>query len=343
MSYWGNKWAEEGIAEFDKFETLSEFNSGTYTGVTLYALSLWGYMPEDSVIATRAKELIEKTWISIGQYWNPTLTTLGGAWDRSYGYDMTQYYGILGSQITGLIGGIGDRNASIPIPLVGSSHGKDAAISPLTPLVAKFHDPYVPNFVLSQLRALNSSGHSYFAQVVSPPFDSPDYPRNYTSWTGPGLSVGAIQFDENVVGGPAINPSQFVPANILWSTPSGSIGWMLHYSTSRTISAIATANNLTILYPPSRAFPSKDQFSSNIMTFLFSGFNFLTLPADFLANGTGELPGISLHVLGNILNGTYTFLYGSGTINDLQYYNLTYIIPPALEEIPTITFLFEKV
>ncbi|KAK7026850.1 hypothetical protein VNI00_015392 [Paramarasmius palmivorus] len=345
MTSWGDKWAEEGIAEFDKFETLSElkFNSGTYTGVTLYTLSLWGYMPEDSVIVTRAKEIIEKTWISVGQYWNPTLTALGGAWDRAYGYDLKQYYGILGSQITGLIGGIEDRTASIPVPLIGSNHGEDAAISPLTPLVSKFHDPYVPDSVISQLKALSGTGHSYFAQTLSPPFDNPDYPRNYTSWTGPGLSVGAVEVDENVVGGPASNPSQFVPANILWSTPSGSTAWMLHRSTSKTISAIATENNLTISYPPSKAFPSSDGPSSNTMTFLFSGHNFVTLPADFLANGTGELPGLSLRVSGNVLNGTRTFQYGSGTINDLRYYDLTYTIPSDLEEVPTITFSFRKV
>lgn len=67
---------------------LQKFNSGTYTGVTLYALSLWGYMPKNSTISARAKDIITKTWESIGQYYNPTLKTLGGSWDRAYGFDM---------------------------------------------------------------------------------------------------------------------------------------------------------------------------------------------------------------------------------------------------------------
>lgn len=90
MSYWGEQWARDGIAEFDKYSTLSEFNSGTYTGVSLYALSLWGYMPSNSTIASRAKDIIKKTWISIGNYYNPTLKSLGGPWDRAYGYDMVK-------------------------------------------------------------------------------------------------------------------------------------------------------------------------------------------------------------------------------------------------------------
>jgi hypothetical protein len=65
-----------------------QFNSGTYTGVTLYALSLWGYMPKNSTIAIHAKDIISKTWTSIGNYYNPTLNTLGGPFDRTYGYDL---------------------------------------------------------------------------------------------------------------------------------------------------------------------------------------------------------------------------------------------------------------
>ncbi len=70
MTHWGDVWAQEAITAFDEYSTLSEvsasspaffvsnqlfkFNSGTYSGVTLYALSLWGYMPANSTIASRA-------------------------------------------------------------------------------------------------------------------------------------------------------------------------------------------------------------------------------------------------------------------------------------------------
>lgn len=231
------------------------------------------------------------------------------------------------------------------------------------PLIAKFQDPYIPSNVISRLKNLTAD-HSYFAQAASPPYDSPAYPRNYTSWTSHGLSVGGVQVDENVVGGPAINPGQFVPAVILWDTKTAGVAWMLvsgfswfcfsqaqatykHYSTSSTISAVATSKNLTVAYPPSKAFPANSTqsvLSSNIMTFLFSGINRVSLGTDFLVNGTADLPGLRLSVSGNVVTaGARTLIYGQSTINDQSYYNLTYVIPSNFTDVPEIVWSFEKI
>ncbi|GLB42799.1 hypothetical protein LshimejAT787_1202480 [Lyophyllum shimeji] len=338
MTYWGNEWARQAIAEFDRYATLSEFNSGTYTGVTLYALSLWGYMPANSTIAGRAADIITKTWESIGNFWNPALKTLGGPWDRSYGFSMKSYVGILGAQITGIVGGLDDGSAPLPLPLVGSAHYGDAAIIALTPLISKFHDKYVSPAVRSKLVKFSDRGHAYAAQAVSPPFDNLAYPRNYTSWTQAGLSVGGIEVDSNVVGGPATNPTNFAPGVILWDAGQAGTGWISHYSTSRTIRAVATSQNLTISYPPSRAFPNLATGISKTMTLLISGFRHVSLSPDFLANGTAVLPGLRLSVSGNVaVHGARFFQYGVGTINDLMYYNLTYAIPDGLEGVPEVT------
>ncbi|KAF5371592.1 hypothetical protein D9758_003428 [Tetrapyrgos nigripes] len=372
MTHWGNVWAEQGIAEFDRYGTLNEFNSGTYTGVTLYALSLWGYMPQNSTIVIRAKDIITKTWTSVGHFYNPTLHTLGGPWDRTYGYDMRRYFGILGVQISGLIGGIENKTAPLPVPLVGSKHYSDAAIMTLIPLTSKFHDPYVPSSVLTQLQTLDSSkDQSYFTQAISPPFDNLSYPRNYTAWKGRGISVGGIQVDNAQVGGAALNPTAFSPAQILWASGEGKgtgmdseVGWILHYPTSSVISAVATSTNLTISYPPSKAFPSNSSSSSNIMSLLISGLKRVSLGPDFLANGTGELPGLRLDITGNFFDvGNVsvgnainvdinedasseslkrTLVYGANTINDFSFYNLTYYIPTSFQGTPEVTIAFEK-
>ncbi|KAJ7090849.1 hypothetical protein B0H15DRAFT_837082 [Mycena belliarum] len=344
MSYWGDKWASEAIANFNLYDTMAEFNSGTYTGVTLYALSLWGYMPKNSTIAHHAKDIIRKTWTAVGMYYNPTLHTLGGPFDRAYGYDMRAYYGILGAMITGLIGGIEDGTAPLPKPIIGSEHIGDAAATVLTPLVAKFNDPYVPAKVLKQLKRLSGAGHAYFAQAVSPPWDSPDIPRNYTSWTGPGLSIGGIQSDEKVVGGPATNKAAYVPASIIWASGTSTrTAWFNMYPTSGTISAVASRTNLTIAYPPSRAFPGTAP-TSRVMTFLFCGAPHVSLPADFLANGTGVLPGLRLRVSGNVVEkGTRSLRYGAGSINNLPYYNLTYALPDLGGEVPEIVIEVKKI
>ncbi|KAG6909244.1 hypothetical protein DXG01_001426 [Tephrocybe rancida] len=344
MSFWGDEWARQAIVEFDRHQTLSEFNSGTYTGVTLYALTLWGYMPKNSTIAGRATDIITKTWESVGNYYNPTLKTLGGPWDRTYGFSLQSYFGILGVHITGLIGGIDNGTAPLPRPLVGCEHYGDAAVVALIPLISKFHDQFVPPSVRAKLTKLTQS-HAHFEQAVSQPFDDLAYPRNYTSWTQAGLSVGAIEVDSIVVGGPATSSEAFTPGIILWDAGAGqATGWISHYATSRTIRAVATEKNLTISYPPSRAFPTFTTGLSNVMTFLISGFRLVTLSEDLFANGSAVLPGLKLTLTGNVVDaGQRLFAYDKAVpINDLQYYNLTYVLPEGLE-VPEIVLTFEKI
>lgn len=80
------------------------------------------------------------------------------------------------------------------------------------------------------------------------------------------------------------------------------------------------------------------------MSILFLGVFGLNLKSDFLANGTGELPGLKLTLTGNVVNGTRSLVYGQAKLNDYSYYNLTYVIPEDLGgEVPTLVLGFEKV
>lgn len=52
MTTAGENYAQEIIDLFTNFNTLSEFNSGTYTGVSLFGLTLWNkYLPGDSIMS----------------------------------------------------------------------------------------------------------------------------------------------------------------------------------------------------------------------------------------------------------------------------------------------------
>lgn len=58
-----HRYAQEIIDLFDRNNTLSEFNSGTYTGVSLYGLTLWcKYLPEDSIMAQHGPTMVQYTW-----------------------------------------------------------------------------------------------------------------------------------------------------------------------------------------------------------------------------------------------------------------------------------------
>lgn len=106
---------------------------------------------------------------------------------------------------------------------------------------------------------------------------------------------------------------------------------------------MATSKDITITYPPSKAFPDTAT-TSNIMSILISGIFGVNLKQDFLANGTDTLPGLKLTLSGNVINGTRSLVYGQAKLNDYNYYNLTYVIPDDLgEEVPTLVLGFEKV
>jgi hypothetical protein len=96
MTVSGERYAQEIIDLFDRNNTLSEFNSGTYTGVSLYGLTLWcKYLPEDSIMAQHGPSMVKYTWQAVSQLWNPSLKNMAGPWDRAYGYDMQRYLSLM--------------------------------------------------------------------------------------------------------------------------------------------------------------------------------------------------------------------------------------------------------
>jgi hypothetical protein len=105
MTISGEKYANEVITLFNRSNTLSEFNSGTYTGVSLYALTLWAkYLPEDSVMKQNGARMIQYTWEAVAELWHPQLKNVAGPWDRSYGFDMNRYLSLLALHLWNMIG-----------------------------------------------------------------------------------------------------------------------------------------------------------------------------------------------------------------------------------------------
>jgi hypothetical protein len=101
----GENYAREIIELFDKHGTLSEFNSGTYTGVSLYGLVLWSkYLPQESIMAQRGPDMLAKTWEAVADLWHPGMKNMAGPWDRSYGYDMNRYLSLMALWLWVLVG-----------------------------------------------------------------------------------------------------------------------------------------------------------------------------------------------------------------------------------------------
>lgn len=105
MTISGEKYATDILDLFNRADTLSEFNSGTYTGVSLFALSLWAkYLPEDSIMKQNGVRMMQKTWEAVAELWHPDLKNIAGPWDRSYGFDMNRYLSLMALHLWNIIG-----------------------------------------------------------------------------------------------------------------------------------------------------------------------------------------------------------------------------------------------
>lgn len=120
----GEQYAQEIVDLFIRADTLSEFNSGTYTGVSLFGLTLWAkYLPADSIMTKYGAEMIKATWQAAGQLWHPQLKNMAGPWDRSYGFDMNKYFSLMalwfwilmGKEKSSLISRVSRFSASIGV------------------------------------------------------------------------------------------------------------------------------------------------------------------------------------------------------------------------------------
>jgi hypothetical protein len=356
MTTAGEAYAQEVVDLFTRDNTLSEFNSGTYAGVSLFALTLWAkYMPQESVMGRYGGEMIKHTWTSLGELYNANLKNVAGPWDRSYGFDMNRYLSILALQMWTLIG-----KANAPInskvrqltphnPLLSfqktnkqgkkkpyaMGHKNDFAISPLVAILAPFHNSLVPPSTLSSLTSFPGT-HSVNTSAFSPPFDM--YPRNITAWMSPHLTIGAESFSENVIGGPAKNPNSFNPAVVQWGRKDGSVGWLSLYAQVYALDAATGPGSLELSYP---------QGNSS------SGFSFLVGTNSW--NGKrdvaswDDVEGIKVNVSGTVDVRNYTVSYNGAVggvgkpVNEFEFWNFTYKMPEGSGEVPRVRLEVEVV
>ncbi|KAF2706867.1 hypothetical protein K504DRAFT_437848 [Pleomassaria siparia CBS 279.74] len=330
MTIAGENYATQVIDLFNRDNTLSEFNSGTYAGVSLFALTLWAkYMPESSVMGANGGRMIQETWKSLASLYNANLKNVAGPWDRSYGFDMQRYLSILALQMWTLVG---KSDAPIHPKPYAMGHKDDFAIGPLIAILAPFHNTLVSNSTLSALTKFPGT-HTVKTSAFSQPFDT--YPRNITAWLSPHLTIGAETFSENVIGGPATNPNSFNPAVVQWSRKDGTVGFLTLYAQVYELEAVASEGALNLTYPSGN--------SSSSFSFLV-GTNSQAGKRDVAS--WDDVEGIKVGVKGTVdLKYSVTFnglVGGSGSpINSFEFWNFTYTMPPGSTDIPQVFLTLE--
>ncbi|CAI0643378.1 unnamed protein product [Colletotrichum noveboracense] len=323
MTQSGENYAQEIIDLFDRANTLSEFNSGTYTGVSLFGLILWSkYLPEDSIMTQKGPQMLTDTWKAVAQLWNPSMKNMAGPWDRAYGYDMSRYVSLMALWFWTLIGK--ENSSLISAPQV-MSHAADYAWAPLFAVLADYHQSLLPEGLVANLTTF-SGDHFFTASTYYPPYDY--VPRNITSWLSENLTIGAESFNENVIGGPSENQASFNPAVIQWNT-GNEISFISLYPTEMALDVAVEANKLTLTYPNGTA--------DSIFSFVVG--TFIKKPT---VAGWADVQGLNVSVSGNI-NETYALSFAGeyggldSMIRDFEFWNFTYSMPAGFEGAPTVT------
>ncbi|EGY15308.1 hypothetical protein VD0002_g2813 [Verticillium dahliae] len=322
MTRSGERYAQEIIDLFNLDNTLSEFNSGTYTGVSLFGLVLWSkYLPEDSVMTKNGPRMIEHTWKAVSDLWHPGMKNMAGPWDRSYGYDMNRYVSLMALWFWTLIG---KENSSLISKPQVMSHAADYAWAPLFAVLADAHKSLVPEDIVSKLGTFQGE-HTFKATATYPPFDT--VPRNITTWLSEKLTIGAESFDEIVIGGPARNQEAFNPAVIQWDTGS-QIAFISLYPTEKALDVEVSPNKLSLTYPYGTA--------SSIFSLVVATFS--NKPN---VGSWEDVQGLKVEVSGNV-NETYGLSFagaygGSDSLlRDFEFWNFTYSMPPGFVGVPNI-------
>ncbi|KUL82213.1 hypothetical protein ZTR_10161 [Talaromyces verruculosus] len=335
MTYWGDKWAEEFLDLYNVNNTISEYNSPTYVGVSLYALAIAAkYMTNITnvpVIAQHSEQIIRDIWEVESLLWNPMMRNFAGPWDRTYGYDMNNYLAIISLWIWSFIGK--DHVYNNPNPIGTMTHADDLEIGPLVAVLADFQKKLIPESVLNRFRTSHFVGeHTYHGQTYAPPVDYE--PRNVTTWVSANITIGTESFNQTALGGSREDTNAFNPAVVQWLRSDGSVGYLTWYSTEKAMQAEVAPYALNLTYPEGN--------KTSVFTFALSS-NPLGAKRDIYT--LDAIDGLKIEVGGTVNPEPVVSFCGilGGTcpiIHDFEFWNITFVMPANSSEIPSIHFDF---
>lgn len=327
MTQAGEDYAKQIIDLWDMHDTLSEFNSATYTGISLFGLTLWcKYMPEGSIMAERGPDMVRGVWDTVAQLWHADMRNLAGPWDRSYSFDMKTSLGHLSLFLAPIVGREESGLAQHPEIM---SHARDWAWAPLIAVHSEFHNSLLSEELKDSLKAF-SGERTWRGQAYYPPWDLEA--RNITTWLGEKLMIGAQSYHTQSANGPSNNKGQFHPAVAQWIYDDDRIGWLSLRSSEAQVEVNVTANSLKLSYP--------DGDADSVFEFYVSP---SVLQRDI--ESWDDVHGVSVSVSGNVdptpvvtFNGRYG---GAGEpYYDYNYWRFEHKMPEGFEGTPEILLEF---
>jgi len=272
--------AAQIVDRFDTHGTFDEWNSPTYYGIDLYALSLWRQHSPSPRLRHWGERLEAELWSDVAPWYHADLGNVAGPYTRAYGMDMRRYVAALGPV---------DRTSGGPAPvpdLAGPfSHSHDLAIAPVAAILGTEVPPEARRHLTS------FTGERTLERHIS---DDPE--RIASAWLAPTVMIGAERGARRWKGW-----GQYHPATIHWQDPSGRTRWIRLVHSGR-VDASATAHTLTAECRP-RSKPGAQPA-------------FLVSACDDVQADRWSLPGLTVDVK---TNATFVGRAPSGDIDEIRY------------------------
>ncbi|KAJ3353024.1 hypothetical protein HDU83_007398 [Entophlyctis luteolus] len=235
--------AHYDIFTYNDFNTFPEYNTATYLGIDLYALSLWiKYMPSTSNLAKYAPFMIQKSMEDLGTFYNAYLKNLAGPWDRTYGMDMTQYTSIIAMWIWAAVG---KEYAPLPETPLRAWHVADYGFGHLVSLTSDIVLANTPDSALASFKEFQGE-RSFTRHMRSS--QSNDTFRTDTAWLNATHMIGGQQVNETF----GFRSSYaYNPAVILWEAQDDAptLSWLTFWATTGSINATASKDTLEVIFP----------------------------------------------------------------------------------------------
>lgn len=214
----GMRRAERIVLDAATHGHVAEHGSPTYTGITLFGLSLWTERPPLEEIAELGAALRDEVWNDLLSAWHPGLGTLVPPLSRAYGMDMREHVGATAPWLTWLVDG------AWPFPPLGEGvlhQGHDLMLAFVVDALAGAGDEV--RELAPALRAQPARQGAWTDAVG---------PRRWSGWTGPGLAVGAETSRVDWRGW-----WQAVSAAAIWRAPDDHNAWLRLHVDSGAVDA----------------------------------------------------------------------------------------------------------
>lgn len=204
-------WQQKVYTLFKQHGTFNEYNSPTYCGVDLYALSMWRRYGSTAQMRARGSEMEAALWTDLARFYNADLRNISGPFDRAYGMDMERYVTVVGVAL-----------GTVLEPRVAPLPALDSPVDPATDHLGDIW--FTPHFavvgVVAPPEALKIFSGFQGEHLVRREIDGD---RVAEAWIGRQVIFGGeVTHQSRGIAG----ESQFHAATVQWRTPSGEIGWI---------------------------------------------------------------------------------------------------------------------